>query len=308
MATPIDLGHQIWQIDLFEQGLPFRTAAYFIEDEQLTLIETGSSLSHDILVENLAFLGYTPADLSYVIVTHVHLDHAGGAGHMMEKAPQAKLVVHPRGERHMVDPTRLWDGAKAVYKERLGALFGCIKPIAKAQILIKNHGDTLSIGKRTLTFFDSPGHAKHHFTILDPLANALFAGDAIGVRYRREFTGWNFEFVMPSSSPIDFDPAAVHRTLDFLTAQPFDWVYHAHFGRSPKNEAIASTHRVADAFADVISSIYHPGITVAEIVSALRKWVSQDLTKQGFQPGPLEALDIDMFLDAMGLLYYFEHK
>ncbi len=306
--TLIDMGNNVWLMDLYEQNRPYRTGGYLIEDEQLTLIETASAASHDTLIRGLAARGYSPSDLAYVIVTHVHLDHAGGAGHLMEKAPNAKLVVHPRGARHMIDPTRLWEGAKQVYHERTTELFGSIKPVPQEQILIKEHGETLTIGKRTLTFFDSPGHAKHHFTILDPVLNALFAGDAIGVRYRREFTNWDFEFVMPSSSPVDFDPDAVHRTLSFLKNQPFEWVYHTHFGRSPKDEAIAHTNRVADAFASVIANSYHPNVKVEEIINALQTWIIQDLTGRGLQPGAIEALDIDVVLDAMGLIYYYEHK
>lgn len=305
---PEDMGHQVWAIDLMEQQQPYRTAAYLILDEKITLIETGSGASHDALVAGLSALGVQPIDLSYVIVTHVHLDHAGGAGQLMELAKNAKLVVHPRGARHMVDPSRLWKGAKDVYGNRITELFGSIVPIPEHQVVIKNHGETLNIGNRTLTFFDSPGHAKHHFTILDPVSNALFAGDAIGIRYRTGFTNWDFEFVMPSSSPIDFDPEAVHQTLAFLQSQPFEWVYHAHFGKSPKLEAIQETNRVADAFAEVIAHIYHEGIQVGEVIQALRQWIIQDLHSRGLQPGPIEALDIDVLLDAMGLIYYQTHK
>jgi glyoxylase-like metal-dependent hydrolase (beta-lactamase superfamily II) len=306
--SPVDMGNHVWLIDLYEQNQPFRTGAYLIEDEELTLIETGSATSHDVLIHGLAALGYSPADLRYVIVTHVHLDHAGGAGHLMEKAPNAKLVVHPRGARHMIDPSRLWEGAKQVYQDKIADYFGSIKPVPKEQIIIKEHGETLNIGERTLTFFDSPGHAKHHFTILDPVANALYAGDAIGIRYRKGFTNWDFEFIMPSSSPVDFDPEAVHNTLAFLKEQPFEWVYHAHFGRSPKEEAIEHTNRVTDVFANLVAKHYHKGVSVFEIEKALQEWVVSDLEKRGLHPGDIHALDIDVLLDAMGLIYYYEHK
>lgn len=308
VSTPVEMGNDVWLIDLFEQNRPFRTGAYLIEDEKLTLIETGSALSHDVLISGLAARGYTPSDLDYVIVTHVHLDHAGGAGHLMEKAQNAKLVVHPRGARHMIDPTKLWEGTRMVYQDKITEYFGSIKPVSKEQILIMEHGEKLDIGNRTLTFFDSPGHAKHHFTILDPVSNALFAGDAMGVRYHRQFTNWDFEFIMPSSSPVDFDPEAVHKTLAFLEEQPFKWVYHAHFGRSLKEEAITHTNRVTDEFAKLIADHYHPGITGPEFENALRAWVIRDLKQRGLQPGKIEALNLDMTLDSLGLIYYYEHK
>ncbi|WP_035485422.1 MBL fold metallo-hydrolase [Alicyclobacillus contaminans] len=300
-----DMGHDVYLIDLLEQGMPYRTAAYLIRDDQPTLIETGAANSHDTLVAGLQKLGLHPRDLAYVVVTHVHLDHAGGAGQMMALADNAQLVVHPRGARHMADPSRLWQGAGQVYGERLEALFGPVVPVRPEQILVRNHEDTLSIGSRTLTFFDSPGHAKHHFTILDPVSDALFAGDAVGIRYRREFTGWDEEWVIPSTSPVDFDPAAVHRTLDMLEAIPFSTVYHAHHGRSPKEEAIRATRRGADEMAALIERVYHEGVSVQEVMGALQDWVVDHVRRIGIQPGAdLSPLQVDMFVDALGLMHY----
>jgi len=302
------MGHNVWLIDLFEQNKPYRTGAYLIMDEKLTLIETGSGASHETLVAALAKLNVAPADLSYVIVTHVHLDHAGGAGQMMEKAVNAQLIVHPRGARHMIDPSKLWSGAGAVYGSRLVELFGAVQPVAAERVVIKEHGETLNIGQRTFTFYDSPGHAKHHFTLLDPVSNALFAGDAVGIRYRKEMTGWDFEFIMPSSSPVDFDPIAVRATMDMLRPLPFEWVYHAHFGKSPKEEAMRHTARVSDGFAACIKGVYRTDISVEEVIPALQTWILNDLKANGHQPGPIESLDVDVLLDSLGLMYYEQHR
>ncbi|KPV42102.1 MBL fold metallo-hydrolase [Alicyclobacillus ferrooxydans] len=302
---PVHIEGKLWQIDLMEQGLPCRSAAYFLATEKPTLIETGSSLSHEILVESLSKIGYSPEDLAYVIVTHVHLDHAGGAGHMMAKAKNAKLVVQRRGARHMIDPSRLWGGAKAVYGDKLPELFGEIMPVPEEQVLIRNHGETLDIGDRTLTFYDTPGHAKHHFSIHDPVSDAVFAGDAAGIRYRTCFTGWDFEWVMPSTSPVDFDPVAVHETAQLLESLPFQWIYHTHFGRSPKAEALRETDRCAQEMGQLITSIYRPGIEIEEVETALRSWIVQDLAKRGFQAGSdIRVLDIDVVIDSMGLMHY----
>lgn len=307
--TPVDIGNNVWMIDLFEQGRPCRSAAYLLLDEKITLIETGSAKSHEILLSAMAKLGLKPEDLAYVIVTHVHLDHAGGAGQMMEKAVNAKLVVHPRGARHMIDPSKLWAGTSQVYGERIHELFGSMVPVPEERVLIRNHLDTLDIGKRTLTFFDSPGHAKHHFTILDPLNDVLYAGDAVGVRYRTCYTGWDFEWVMPSSAPTDFDPVAVHNTMAMLREVPFSWVYHTHFGRSPKEEALRETERCANGMAELIHRIYEPDIDVNTVISALREWITQDLKQQGYEPGTdVEVLDFDVILDALGLIYFEERK
>ncbi|MCL6453615.1 MAG: MBL fold metallo-hydrolase [Alicyclobacillus sp.] len=304
---PVQLEPNLWSIDLMEQDRPFRTTAYLLLDEYPVLIETGSARSHDRLVSQLRAIGCPPTDLAYVAVTHVHLDHAGGAGQMMAAAPQAKLLVHPRGARHMADPSRLWEGASAVYGARTEALFGAVQPVPEAQILVRQHGDTLHIGSRTLTFLDTPGHAKHHFSVLDPKLDALFAGDALGIRYRTGFTGWDFEWVMPSTSPVDFDPDAVERTVAMLQEVPFQWVYHTHFGRSPKAEALAETERCAGELGAWIRSVYRPGVALDTIVAGLRSWIAADLAKRGYDaPADLEVLDIDVILDAMGLMHYAE--
>lgn len=305
---PIQMTDDVWMIDLMEQGVPYRTGAYVILDEEPTLIETGSANSHDLLVLGLKQIGLSPRDLSYVAVTHVHLDHAGGAGQMMRVAENAKLLVHPRGARHMANPSKLWAGAMEVYGDKTVAMFGEVMPVDEAQIQVQEHQSKLDIGKRTLTFFDSPGHAKHHFTILDPVTDALFAGDAVGIRYPKEFTSYDFEFVMPSSSPIDFDPVALHQTLDMLREVPFQYVYHAHYGRTPKMDAIMQMDAWADVFSDFIGRVYHAGISLEEVIDLLRQQIAQTLQAQGKHPGDIRKLDIDVLLDAMGLIYYEQKR
>ncbi|GMA58633.1 hypothetical protein GCM10025858_31360 [Alicyclobacillus sacchari] len=125
--TPTQIAPDVWLIDLLEQGQPFRTGAYVICDTYPILIETGAANSHAALLAGLNAIGLRPTDLAYVAVTHVHLDHAGGAGQFMAKAPQAKLLVHPRGARHMADPSRLFQGASDVYGKRILELFGPVQ-------------------------------------------------------------------------------------------------------------------------------------------------------------------------------------
>ncbi|MCL6636678.1 MAG: MBL fold metallo-hydrolase [Alicyclobacillus sp.] len=303
--TPIELGQGVWLIDLFEEDRAWRTGSYIILDEQVALIETGSARSHPALLDGLRALGLTPADLDYVVVTHVHLDHAGGAGALMALAPRAQLLVHPRGARHMVDPTRLWEGARAVYGDQLEALFGSVQPVPAERVRAMQDGECLQLGRRQLTFYDAPGHAKHHVVVLDPLAEALYAGDALGIRYRSGYTGWPFEWVMPSTSPVDFDPVAVRHTVDKLRPLPFTWVYHTHFGPSPKAEALAQTLQGAEALAAWISRVYRPDVQPRELISALYEWVAADLRRRGYTPGPdLTVLKTDVVLNALGLLHY----
>lgn len=309
LGAPEYLGNDVWLLDLFEQGRSHRTGAYLIRDVQTTLIETGATASHAALLAGLSALGLSPADLDNVIVTHVHLDHAGGAGHLLTVAPNASLVVHPRGARHMADPSKLWQGAQAVYGPQVDALFGPVVPVAPERIVIREHGETLNIGRRTLTFFDSPGHAKHHFTILDPAADALYAGDALGVRYRKELTGWNFEWVMPSTSPVDFDPEALQHTVAFLQGVPFSTVYHAHYGPSPKADACEQVLRFGLAMADWARTRLNPDQTLPNQVADLRSWTLESLCSSGYHPGPRsDSLDLDLFLNTLGLQMYLDRQ
>ena len=169
---PVRIDDRIDLIDGFDLGLPERTGTYVIDEEELTLIETGPSPSIKHVKQGLVSLGYSLEDVKYIIVTHVHLDHAGGAGLLLTECPNAQVVVHPRGIRHLEDPSKLIAGAKTVYGESFSDLFDPIIPIPEDRLVEKGEGDTLTIGENcTLEFLDTPGHAKHHLSIYDPVSN-----------------------------------------------------------------------------------------------------------------------------------------
>lgn len=303
----VDLGQNVWLIDLYDQGTPYRTGAYLIKGPSPVLIDTGSGRTLDHLIDGLKACGLEPSDLRYIIPTHVHLDHAGGAGHLMERAPAAQLIVHPRGARHMVDPTRLWQGATAVYGHETASMFGSVVPIEQGRVVIKQHLETLTLEDRTLTFFDSPGHANHHFTLLDPKSDALFAGDALGIRYVKAFTGLDFDWVMPSTSPIDFNPERLRQTVNMLKAVPFSKVYHGHFGVSGKEEACREVVRYGDKMAEWIKHVYQPEIDVNRLTEELARWTVEQLRLDGHPCDACpEALRLDLFLNSLGLKVYLE--
>src|SRR5699024_1559836 len=156
---------------------------YVIGEEALTLVETGPSPSVKYIKQGMEDLGFTLDQVQYIIVTHIHLDHAGGAGLFIQACPNATIVVHPKGARHLADPKRLASSARAVYGDSFQELFEPIVPVPEERLLVKGEGDTLKIGPDcTLTFYDTPGHAKHHFSIYDPVSNGIFTGDTVGIR------------------------------------------------------------------------------------------------------------------------------
>ncbi|AEJ43015.1 MBL fold metallo-hydrolase [Alicyclobacillus acidocaldarius] len=303
---PVEIARGVFLIDLMELGMRYRTCAYLVRDREPLLIETGSARSHDALLAGLRALGLTPTDLAYVAVTHVHLDHAGGAGQFMKLAPQAKLLVHPRGARHLIDPSRLYQGAREVYGERLDQLFGPLEPVPAEQVQAMPHESELVIGERRLQFLDAPGHASHHFAIVDPVSNGIFTGDSAGLRFVKGFTGFPYEFVMPSTSPVDFDPEAVHRTCEMFAKLPMETVYQAHFGPSPKDEALRETVYYADRFRELIERTFDDHPSPEALVQAQADIVRERLGELGldasvFRP---QAIQLDLTLNALGLLAY----
>ncbi|WP_347880551.1 MBL fold metallo-hydrolase [Metabacillus flavus] len=162
----------------------------------------------------LSELGLSVTAIKYIIVTHVHLDHAGGAGLLLKECPDAKIIVHPKGARHLVCPERLIAGAKAVYKEDFDVLFDPVIPVPEERILIMGDKEQLAISENcVLEFIDSPGHANHHFSIFDPISKGIFAGDVLGIVYEDDSFG---RFCLPSTSPNQFNPEAMLKSAERL--------------------------------------------------------------------------------------------
>lgn len=234
---PIDLGNRIHLIDGFDLGYPGRTGTYVLHEERLTLIETGPSPSVPYVKDGLKDLGIDLADIQYIIVTHIHLDHAGGTGLLLKDCPNAKVVVHPRGQRHLADPSKLIAGARQVYGGTFDELFDPVVPIPEDRLITKEDGDTLKIGPDcVLTFYDTPGHAKHHFSIYDPVSDGLFTGDTVAVRYHQT-EDQGLTFYLPTTSPNQFDPDEMVKQIRRFRDMNVDRIYFGHFGMSTHPEA-----------------------------------------------------------------------
>ncbi len=210
---------------------PQLAACYLIEQEGIAgIIETGTAHSLETILGVLKYKNIALENVRYVMPTHVHLDHAGGAGHLMQHLPNARLVIHPRGARHMIDPSRLWAGALAVYGEAaLGNLYGELLPIAEERILIAEDEFELDLNGRRLLFLDTPGHAYHHYSIYDAMSRGFFTGDTFGIAYR-ELRSAQGPCLMPTTTPVQFDPGAWYQTLErYLSYRPAR-MYLTHYG------------------------------------------------------------------------------
>ena len=202
-----------------------------------------SSLSVPLLLKVLAEKGISREKVTHVMPTHVHLDHAGGAGALMQEFPNAVLVVHPRGARHMIDPTKLISGTVAVYgEEKTQKLYGTIVPVPEERVLIAEDKSRIDFHGRSLLFLDAPGHARHHYCVIDESTNSVFSGDNFGISYR-EFDNENGAFIFPTTTPVQFDPEAMRKTLDRLLSYNPQAVYLTHFGRVTNVEKLGSDLR-----------------------------------------------------------------
>lgn len=225
-----DLGFGITRIDtgLIRPG--FATCYLMVHQDRLAVIETGTGRTVPKILQLIKELGYGYEDVDFVIITHVHLDHAGGAGGLMEALPNARLVVHPRGARHMQDPSRLQAGAMAVYGEAIYLRdYGELIPIPEERMIIAGDGTSVELGGRQLQLFDTPGHARHHFCIYDALSEGIFTGDTLGIVYP-ELCNDNGSFVLPTTTPVQFEPEAFKDSIDRLMTLKPQRFFLTHFG------------------------------------------------------------------------------
>lgn len=202
-----------------------------VEKERVAFIDTGSRDALPNALAALERLGLTASAVDYVILTHIHLDHAGGAGAMMANFPNARLVVHPRGARHMAEPSKLIAGVTAVYgAEYVGRVYGDIPPIPAERIIEAPDGHLVSLAGRSLLCLDTPGHAKHHICIVDQATSGIFTGDMFGLSYR-ELDVDGRPFIFPTTTPTQFDPIAMRASVERLLALQPEAVYLTHYSR-----------------------------------------------------------------------------
>lgn len=214
---------------LYRHGL---AACYLVrEGDRLAFVDTGTAHTVPALLALIGELGLDPSAVDYVIPTHVHLDHAGGSGQLMQACPNARLVIHPKGAPHMIDPAKLMAGAMQVYGEEAFARdFGELVPVPEERVWVADDGMAIDLAGRTLTFIDTPGHANHHGCLFDATTQGLFTGDTFGISYR-EFDTDQGPLLFAPTTPVAFDPEVWLESLDRIMALSPREVYLTHYGR-----------------------------------------------------------------------------
>ncbi|CAM3760469.1 MBL fold metallo-hydrolase [Mesobacillus thioparans] len=311
MKKPLQISQNVYLIDDHDLKMEERTGTYVLAEDEITLIETSASPSIPYILEGLNSLGISPEDISYIILTHIHLDHAGGAGLMLTHCPNAMVIVHPKGARHLADPSRLIQGAKAVYGDKFSDLFDPIVEVPEDRLIVKGKGDTLKISEKlTLEFLDTPGHANHHLGVYHPLTKGIFSGDTAGIYYP-QLDREGIEFYLPTTSPNQFDPEKMLHSISRFMDLGIERIYFGHYGMSENPaEAFRQVENWLHVFLEEAKQVFadeNQRIRLVEnITKNLYDKVQSHLRKQGLADNHhiYELLYLDINVSSMGLAHY----
>lgn len=254
----MNFDHGISAIDTGFFRPQFDASHLIVENGRAAFVDTGTNYSVPRLLAELNDKRIGVDAVDYVILTHVHLDHAGGAGLLMQQLPNARAVIHPRGVRHMVDPSALIAGATAVYgADEVRASYGELVPIPAERIITANDEHRIDLAGRELLCIDTPGHARHHICIWDARSQAFFPGDTFGLSYR-EFDTDRGAFILPTSTPVQFEPDALHASIDRMLGFRPQQMFLTHYSRVTDVERLGGDlHEQIDAMVAIARARAH---------------------------------------------------
>ncbi|MBP9712532.1 MAG: MBL fold metallo-hydrolase [Sterolibacterium sp.] len=306
-----DYGNGLIAIDS-GYGRPKLAAIHLlIEQGRAALIDTASQHAVPRVLASLAEYGLSPAQVDFVILTHIHLDHAGGAGALLRELPNAQLLVHPLGAKHIAEPARLVAGTVAVYgEEKFQQLYGEILPIDAQRITAVEHEQKFDLNGRELLMLHTPGHARHHICIRDGLTGHFFTGDTFGLSYR-ECDRAGQQFICPTTTPVHFDPVALHRSIDLLLSWQPAALYLTHYGQITDIPRMgADLHRLLDAVVNAALPLKCAG---EQRHTALKRALGKIMTDEAAQKNwglqgdaLLRLLEMDLELNAQGLAVWLD--
>jgi glyoxylase-like metal-dependent hydrolase (beta-lactamase superfamily II) len=302
----VDLPGGIVQLDTLTAGMSDVTAGFLVRAPRPALIECGPSLTIDAVIDALARLGLDPDDLAYLIVSHIHLDHAGGAGDIARAFGSATVVVSDIGARHLEDPTRLNASSRRVYGDLMDTVYGDCTPIDGDRILGVEDGTSLDLGGgRRLELLATPGHAKHHISVLDHDTGALFVGDSVGVK--TPHTGP----LRPATPPPDFDLELAQSTIDrYLQLDP-ERVYLAHYGAvDPPRDTLAEASAKLAAWAEVAREAVVEHDELDHVADTLARRFAVEMADEPVDEDTAQRLEVlgGFRTNGMGLLRYWRKR
>jgi glyoxylase-like metal-dependent hydrolase (beta-lactamase superfamily II) len=311
-ARSTSLGDGITAIDT-DYVRPLLDASHLIvENGHGAFVDTGVNHSVPFLIKALHQANLDTSDIDFVFLTHVHLDHAGGAGQLMRQLPNALAVLHPRGAPHMLDPSRLIKGSQAVYGEAAyHRMYGEILPIDTDRVLTVDDGQLFELAGRPLQCIFTEGHARHHYCLADPTSRGVFTGDSFGISYR-ELDTVNGEFIYPTTTPVHFDPPEAHKAIDRIMAEQPRQLYLTHYSRVTDLDRLADDmHRRIDDFVTLAKRHASDTDRSAAMHRSMFRYLFEHLQAHGFagDEDRLHAIiDVDIELNTMGLEHWLDQQ
>jgi glyoxylase-like metal-dependent hydrolase (beta-lactamase superfamily II) len=303
-TRPITSG--CYLIDLKFLGNENVIAAYLLYDgKEAALIEVGPGSTINNLIEGIQATGVPFDAIRHLIVTHIHLDHAGALGTLAQQLPNAKVYVHPVGAPHLIDPTKLINSAARLYGSLMGVLWGEILPVPEERIVILQDGQTFQVAGRTLTAYDTPGHARHHHAYWEPQNGLLFAGDAAGVRLP------GYTYVRPPTPPPELDLEAWYESLQCLQQLPIRQLCLTHFGAFENTPDFSIAQHFDElktrlhSWGEVILKQIEAGKTEPEIIEHFQRYVQDEMVHKGIEPSAYD-LAASYRMLAPGYLRYWQ--
>jgi glyoxylase-like metal-dependent hydrolase (beta-lactamase superfamily II) len=283
----------ITAIDTFMGGRARYTAGYLLDASETTLVETGPGTSVEPVTAALQELGVAPDDLAHIVLTHIHLDHAGGVGQLARRFPHATVWVHERGAPHIADPTRLVASTARVWgEEEMRELFGPATPVAGDRVRSLRDGDEITMGDRRLAVLETPGHASHHVALVDSDTGAVFTGDALGIHVP------DLPVLRPATPPPEFDLERYISSIDRIRAAAGSILLFAHFGPLADVDATCdlAIRRVRD-WSGVVQGAVREGVDPDELAARLESTALADI-----ETGAEATLDLEMLEDRLRLI------
>jgi glyoxylase-like metal-dependent hydrolase (beta-lactamase superfamily II) len=304
--------HGITAVDT-EYLHPGHAAAHLIVDGgRAAFVDVGTNHSVPYLLAALEALSIPRTSVDYILLTHVHLDHAGGAGALLQALPNARAYIHPRGAAHLIDPAKLIAGSKVVYgEERYARLYGELVPLPAARVHEVADKEKVTLGSRTLELIHTPGHALHHYAVVDAAHASIFPGDTFGVSYRRLDTAKG-ALVTPATTPTQFDPQQLIASVDRMLGYHPESMYLMHFSRVTDVPRLGESMKTQVAALADIARAHAQDADPAPGIRAdmLRLWT--DLAEaHGVADAEAQVLEVlggDLELNTQGLLVWLQRQ
>ncbi len=297
--------HGIAAVDTLYVRPQMDASHLIIESGRAAFVDAGTNDSVPYLLDALAAAGLSPADVDYLFLTHIHLDHAGGAGLLMSKLPDARCVVHPAGAPHMRNPEKLVQGTIAVYGEALAKeMYGDILPIPDERVVEARDGESVSLAGRAIALFFTEGHARHHYCLYDETSRGVFTGDSFGLSYRELDTARG-AFIFPTTTPTHFDPDEAHKSVDRILSYDPEVAFLTHYSAVTDLERLGNDmHRHLDAYVELAKASGDEDGRVERLTATLGRYLYDEVRAHGvtLPDEKVEELTrIDAQLNAQGL-------